>query len=95
MRETIERVLNETVRPQLAKHHGDVELLEIEGDVVCVRLLGQCAHCPSAYLTTEEVILAAIQEVVPQVRSAVVRQDVSESVLAQAREIWSARHGKS
>ena len=94
MRETIERVLNETVRPQLAKHHGDVELLEIEGDVVCVRLLGQCAHCPSAYLTTEEVILSAIREVLPQIQSVAVRQEVSESVLAQAKVIWRARRGE-
>ena len=94
MRETIERVLNETVRPQLAKHHGDVELLEIEQNVVHIRLLGQCAHCPSAYLTTEEVILSAIREVLPQIQSVAVRQEVSESVLAQAKEIWRARRGE-
>ncbi|MBE6918289.1 MAG: NifU family protein [Ruminococcaceae bacterium] len=94
MRETIERVLNETVRPQLAKHHGDVELLEVEQNVVHIRLLGQCAHCPSAYLTTEEVILSAIREVLPQIQSVAVRQEVSESVLAQAKEIWRARRGE-
>jgi len=94
MRETIERVLNETVRPQLAKHHGDVELLQVEQNVVHIRLLGQCAHCPSAYLTTEEVILSAIREVLPQIQSVAVRQEVSESVLAQAKEIWRARRGE-
>ena len=94
MRETIERVLNETVRPQLAKHHGDVELLEVEQNVVHIRLLGQCAHCPSAYLTTEEVILSAIREVLPQIQSVAVRQEVSESVLAQAKAIWRARRGE-
>ena len=94
MRETIERVLNETVRPQLAKHYGDVELLEVEQNVVHIRLLGQCAHCPSAYLTTEEVSLSAIREVLPQIQSVAVRQEVSESVLAQAKEIWRARRGE-
>ena len=94
MRETIERVLNETVRPQLAKHYGDVELLEVEQNVVHIRLLGQCAHCPSAYLTTEEVILSAIREVLPQIQSVAVRQEVSESVLAPAKEIWRARRGE-
>ena len=56
MREKVEKVLNEKVRPQLELHNGDLDVLDIEDGVVRIRLLGQCAGCPSAYLTIEQLI---------------------------------------
>ncbi len=41
MLEQIEQVLNETVRPQLALHGGDIESLSCEDGVYRFRLLGQ------------------------------------------------------
>lgn len=93
MWEAINQVLEEKVRPQLLAHRGGIELLEVKGEVVRIRLLGQCAHCPSAYLTTEELILASIQEAFPQIRSVVVDQAVNEELLSQAAQILQKKHG--
>ena len=53
----IESVIDEKLRPQLLLHGGGMETVRLEGGRYVFRLTGQCAGCPSAYLTTEEVIL--------------------------------------
>jgi len=59
----------ESVRPMLAGHGGDVELLDVDPDVAAVhlRLLGSCDGCPSSASTlqyaVEEAILAAAPEI--------------------------------
>ena len=60
------------------------------GQTVCrytFRLTGQCAGCPSAYLTTEELIRGTLLERFPQLREVVLEQGVSEDLLAQARKL--------
>ena len=91
MLEKIERVLDEKVRPELAFHGGDVEVLEFADGVLRIRLLGQCACCPSAYLTTEQLVEAEVTAALPEVRQVVLVQQVSEGLLDQARAILS-RH---
>ena len=44
--EKIEAVLNEQVRPALRAHGGELEVDHLEGGVLYVKLLGQCAGCP-------------------------------------------------
>lgn len=58
-----------SVRPQLAAHGGDVELVAIEPpSVVSVRLLGSCDGCSAAGLTMKAGVEKAIQESCPEVR---------------------------
>lgn len=89
MLEKIEQVLNEKVRVELALHGGNVEVLEFADGVVRVRLLGQCSACPSAYLTTEQLIEAELTRALPAVKQVVLVQQVSEDLLDQARAILS------
>ncbi len=91
MLEQIEAVLDEKVRPELAFHGGSVEVLEFADGVLRVRLLGQCASCPSAYLTTEQLIEAELIAALPEVKQVVLVQQVSDDLLTQARAILS-RH---
>ncbi|NCB63496.1 MAG: NifU family protein [Clostridia bacterium] len=91
MLEKIEQVLNEKVRPELALHGGDVEVLECADGTVRVRLLGRCSACPSAYLTTEQLIEAELTAALPEVKQVVLLRQVSEDLLAQARAILA--HG--
>lgn len=65
--DNIQRILEEDVRPALMAHEGDVELISYESQVVKVKLHGKCSGCPSAYLTTEELIAAKIKEKMPEV----------------------------
>ncbi|MEO0423220.1 MAG: NifU family protein [Pseudomonadota bacterium] len=67
LEERIEAAL-ETVRPQLATHGGDVELVAIEPpNAVTVRLVGACDGCPAAGLTLSEGVEKAIREHCPEI----------------------------
>lgn len=87
MLEQIEQVLDERVRPQLALHGGDIRSVSCEDGVYRFRLLGQCANCPSAYLTTENLIEEELLSAVPGLRQVVLVQAVSDALLAQALSI--------
>lgn len=93
MLEQIEQTLNERVRPQLALHGGDIQSLDCEDGVYRFRLLGQCAGCPSAYLTTESLIREELLQAVPGLKDVVLVQQVSDSLLDQARAILGGGHG--
>ena len=93
MLEQIEGILNERVRPQLALHGGDIQSLSCKDGVYRFRLLGQCAGCPSASLTTEELIQEELLPAVPGLQQVVLVQQVSDSLLDQARAILNHRHG--
>ncbi|HTV22153.1 MAG TPA: NifU family protein [Polyangiaceae bacterium] len=58
-----------SVRPQLAAHGGDVELVALEPpDVVSVRLLGSCDGCSAAGLTMKAGVEKAIVDHAPEIR---------------------------
>ena len=85
--DNIQRILEEEVRPALMAHEGDVELISYESQVVKVKLHGKCSGCPSAYLTTEELIAAKIKEKMPEVKDVVLVQEVNPELLDFARRI--------
>ena len=64
----VERAL-ESVRPFLATHDGDVELLDVDVDVgaVHLRLLGSCDGCPSSTVTLRSAVEQAILEAAPEI----------------------------
>ena len=64
-------------------HGGDIRLLDFEDGVVRFELLGQCAGCPAASLTTEQLIRTALTEELPEVRDAVLVEHVDEDLIAQ------------
>lgn len=46
----VEAVLHR-IRPMMQADGGDIELVEVHGNNVRVRLTGMCAGCPSAHIT--------------------------------------------
>ena len=66
-REAIEQALDDSARPILREHCGEVEVTRIQGDTVYVRLLGQCAGCAAAYYTVDEVLERVLRQHVPGV----------------------------
>lgn len=90
----IEAVLDERVRPLLAAHGGDLEVLSFADGIVRFRLLGHCAGCAAADVTSEELIDAELTDALPEkVKRAVLVNTVSQSLLDEAAEILRQRHG--
>src|SRR5262245_30147467 len=57
------------VRPYLLSHRGNVELIEIQGGTVRLRLIGSCNGCPSSSVTLRTAIEKAIHDAAPDVVS--------------------------
>ena len=70
------------VRPFLAQHGGDVELLGIDEDLgaVKIRLLGSCDGCPSSASTLRGAVEVAITEAAPEIGRIVVDEPTPVSV---------------
>ena len=89
----IETVLDEQVRPLLRTHGGNVEIDRYEDGVVYIKMLGQCAGCPSADLTNETIVEAELVQALPElVRKAVVVQTVSDELWEQAKRLLRDHH---
>ena len=93
VRQAIEAVLEERVRPLLRTHGGDVKVLEVRDGEVRFQLLGQCSGCPAADLTGESLVQAELVEHVPGVTSAVLVHPASDELLRQAQDILRLRNG--
>jgi len=87
--ERIEAAMEEKVRPALRSHGGDISIDHVEGKTVYVKLLGQCAGCPSADLTNETIVKAALPDLVEK---AVVVQTVSDELWEQAKKLLREHH---
>nr|AUG32218.1 NifU-like protein [Paulinella longichromatophora] len=64
--ENVENVLNE-LRPFLIADGGNVEVVEIDGPIVKVRLQGACGSCPSSTMTLKMGIERKLRESIPEV----------------------------
>ena len=57
------------IRGPLQSHGGDVEFVELDGNVLKVRLQGTCAGCPFSRMTLKSGIQARLQEAFPDLES--------------------------
>ncbi|GAB4164919.1 MAG: Fe-S cluster assembly protein NifU [Planctomycetota bacterium] len=62
----IEKVIEEEIRPLLNHDGGDIELIDIEGDIVKVKLLKNCASCPVSGFTLNQFVGAKLREFVDE-----------------------------
>jgi Fe-S cluster biogenesis protein NfuA len=70
-----------SVRPFLARHGGDVELVAIDDELgaVKLRLLGSCDGCPSSAATLRGAVEVAVVEKAPEVMRIVVEESASSN----------------
>ena len=62
----VEQVLD-NLRPYLLADGGNVELVEIDGPVVKLRLKGACGSCPSSAMTLRMGIERRLREFIPEI----------------------------
>ena len=91
LKQEIERALEERVRPRLRLHGGGVEMTALRDGRVRVRLTGACSGCPSAALTTRQLVEEELCAAVPWVRAVELEQGVSGALREEARRLLRAR----
>ena len=64
--EHVEQVLDE-LRPYPMADGGNVELVEIDGPIVKLRLQGACGSCPSSTMTLKMGIESRLREKIPEI----------------------------
>ncbi|AGF53215.1 NifU protein [Synechocystis sp. PCC 6803] len=62
----VETVLDE-LRPYLMADGGNVEVVELDGPIVKVRLQGACGSCPSSTMTLKMGIERKLREMIPEI----------------------------
>ena len=68
--ENVEKVLDE-LRPFLMADGGNVEVVELDGPIVKVRLQGACGSCTSSTMTLKMGIERKMREAIPEVSEVV------------------------
>ncbi|MFB2976376.1 NifU family protein [Microseira sp. BLCC-F43] len=64
--DNVETVLDE-MRPYLMSDGGNVELVDIDGPIVKLRLQGACGSCPSSTMTLRMGIERRLKESIPEI----------------------------
>jgi len=62
----IEETLSREIQPALAKDGGDIELVDVDGDKVVVKLRGTCATCSKSQLTLKNYVEIKLRELVAE-----------------------------
>ncbi|TCQ00584.1 Fe-S cluster biogenesis protein NfuA [Serpentinicella alkaliphila] len=87
MLEMVKSVLETKIRPELMKHYGDIELVDVNDGVVTVKLLGSCSHCPSAVFTMEDLVESTLKDSIPEVKEVVLDNSVSDELIEEVLNI--------
>jgi Fe-S cluster biogenesis protein NfuA len=56
------------IRPFLNADGGDMRLIEIDGDVARVELVGACSNCNMSHMTMKNGVEDAIRRMAPEIR---------------------------
>jgi len=68
MKEKIQEILDQ-IRPSLQADGGDVELVDVEDNIVKVRLTGACHGCPMSQMTLKNGIERYVKAAAPEIVS--------------------------
>ena len=65
------KVLDEKVRPAVAKDGGDIKFKEFKNGIVKVQLQGSCSGCPSSTMTLKQGVQNLLCHYLPEVKEVV------------------------
>ncbi len=60
----IEETLEREIKPALNQDGGDIELIDVDGNVVYVKLTGRCAACAMSQVTLKDYVESKLRELV-------------------------------
>ena len=70
----IVQLLNQKIRPAVAKDGGDIKFKEFKDGVVKVKLQGSCSGCPSSTMTLKQGVQNLLCHYLPEVKEVVAIQ---------------------
>ncbi|MDH3875658.1 MAG: NifU family protein, partial [Desulfobacteraceae bacterium] len=60
----IEETLEREIKPALKKDGGDIDLVDVDGNNVLVKLQGTCATCSASQITLKHYVESKLRELV-------------------------------
>ena len=67
----IVKILDEKIRPAIAKDGGDIKFKKFENGIVMVKLQGSCSGCPSSTMTLKQGVQNLLCHYLPEVKEVV------------------------
>ncbi len=67
----IEALFDEQVRPSLASHGGNVEIIDLDNDKLFVKLHGGCQGCSSSKVTLKDGIEQLVKKNFPMINEVI------------------------
>jgi len=70
-KQTVEKVLDEQIRPRLMMDGGNIDLIDIKDNKVYVKLQGACGCCPGAQMTLKMGVERILKQEFPELEEVV------------------------
>ena len=67
----IVKILDQKIRPAIAKDGGDIKFKEFKNGVVKVQLQGSCSGCPSSILTLKQGVQNLLRHYLPEIKEVI------------------------
>tara|TARA_Y100000996_G_scaffold349639_1_gene288460 strand:- start:15 stop:554 length:540 start_codon:yes stop_codon:yes gene_type:complete len=67
----IVKILDEKIRPAVAKDGGDIKFKEFKNGIVKVQLQGSCSGCPSSTMTLKQGVQNLLRHYLPEVKEVI------------------------
>jgi Fe-S cluster biogenesis protein NfuA len=88
---TIEEFLDKNVRPFLASHNGNLEIISFKKGVLEIKLLGSCANCPASQETLDNKVIKLLEDEFSEIKEVKSVKGVSNDLINKAKEILKKR----
>lgn len=84
----VNKVIKEDISPIIATHGGQIHLESVKDGIVTIALLGNCNGCPSAQITTEELVKEIlIQKLPDKIKKVVLSNGISDEMWRYAKKL--------
>ena len=87
----LEKFLDENVRPYLASHNGNIEILNFKNGVLKLKFLGACVNCSDSQETFDNKISKLLKEEFAEIDKIKIITGVSDNLIEHAKKILKQR----
>ena len=65
------KILDEKIKPAVARDGGDIKFKEFKNGIVTVQLQGSCSGCPSSIVTLKQGVQNLLRHYIPEVKEVI------------------------